>query len=410
MNDGNGAPAETPLNLEKRIFLLESELRDREIEVSLLKDTADAINSELDLPKIFQLAVTRARSLIMAETVLLPILNDNKTEYTYQAGCGKNSDEIVGQSLPIDAGVCGWVWRNQRPWWRGTLDELDEVERNRWEKEAGSIILVPLAGKSHFLGGLAGINKIGGGDFTKRDLYLLSLFASQVSYAIENAALFIQLSKSKEETEAYQRELQALNAELERRVAQRTLALADAVKELEHLALHDMLTDLPNRSLVEDRLQQGILMARREKKSLAYIMIDLNQLKEINDQHGHDVGDGLLRQVGLRLRRILRQSDTAGRLGGDEFALVLPATDAVGAIKVAEKLLKVFEPSFNVGDKILSRACSVGIAMYPEHGEDVSRLCQSAAMAMQTAKQRKIGYAVYSPDGATPVGAPDSGK
>ncbi|MEK9133821.1 MAG: sensor domain-containing diguanylate cyclase, partial [Pseudomonadota bacterium] len=293
------------MNLEKRIFLLESELRDREIEISLLKETADAINSELDLQKVFQLAVERARNLIMAETVLLPILDDNRTEYTYQAGCGKNADEIVGQSLPMDIGVCGWVWRHKRAWWHGVLAELDEAERNKWEKEAGSILLVPLVGKRNFLGGLAGINKIGGGDFTKRDLHLLSLFANQVSFAIENAALFDQLNKAKEETEAYQRDMQELNTELERRVAQRTSALADAVKELEHLALHDMLTDLPNRSLVEDRLQQGILIARREKKPLAFIMIDLNQFKEVNDRHGHDVGDSLLKQVALRLRRIL---------------------------------------------------------------------------------------------------------
>src|SRR3990167_5759303 len=105
---------EAPLSLEKQIFLLESELRDREIEISLLKETADAINSELDLKKVFKLAVERARNLIMAETVLLPILDANGTEYTYRAGCGKNADEIVGQSLPMDIGVCGWVWRDKQ--------------------------------------------------------------------------------------------------------------------------------------------------------------------------------------------------------------------------------------------------------------------------------------------------------
>lgn len=386
------------MDLKKRIFLLESELHDREIEISLLNEIADAINSELVQQKVFQLAVERARTLIMAETVLLPVVDENGSQYTYRAGCGKNSDEIVGQSLPLDMGVCGWVWRHKRPWWHGVLDELEAAERNKWEKEAGSIILVPLIGKRHFLGGLAGINKIGGGDFTKRDLDLLSLFASHVSYAVENAALFNQLNQAKEEADAYQQELQALNTELERRVAQRTTALADAVRELEHLALHDMLTDLPNRSLVEDRLQQGLLMARREKKVLSFIMIDLNQFKEINDRHGHDVGDSLLKQMAMRLRRILRQSDTAGRLGGDEFAIVLPSTDAVGAVKVAEKLLKVMEPAFKVGDKTISSACSIGIAVYPEHGEDVSTLCKCADAAMYIAKRGHKGYYVYRPE------------
>ncbi len=386
------------LKPEQRILALESELRDREFEIALLKETADAVSSELDLQKVFQLIVDRARSLILAETVLLPVLDKDCAQYTYRAGCGKNADEIVGQSLPLDFGVCGWVWRHKRPWWHGVLDELDEAERNKWEKEAGSVILVPLMGKEHFLGGLAGINKIGAEDFTKRDLDLLTLFANQVSFTIENAALFDQLNKSKEQAEQYQGELQALNAELERRVAHRTTALVDAVKELEHLALHDMLTDLPNRSLVEDRLQQGILLAKREKKILSFMMIDLNQFKEVNDRYGYDVGDGLLKQVAMRLRRVLRQSDTAGRFGGDEFAIVLPSTDAAGATKVAEKLLKVFEPPFKVVDKTVSGSCSIGIAVYPEHGEAVTSLCRCADAAMYAAKQRNTGYSIYRPE------------
>ncbi|MHB8622044.1 MAG: diguanylate cyclase domain-containing protein [Sulfuricaulis sp.] len=383
------------MDLEKRIFLLESELHDREVEISLLKETADAISGELVQQKVFDLVVQRARNLILAETVLLPLVDENGTQYIYRAGCGKNSEEIVGQSLPLDIGVCGWVWRHKRPWWQGVLAELGEEERNKWEKEAGSVILVPLMGKRHFLGGLAGINKIGGGDFSKRDLDLLSLFANHVTNALENAALFNQLNTAKEETEVYQRELQAMNTELERRVAQRTTALADAVRELEHLALHDMLTDLPNRSLVEDRLQQSLLIAKREKKVLSFLMVDLNEFKAVNDRHGHDAGDSLLKQVAMRLRRILRQSDTAGRLGGDEFALVLPFTDADGAVKVAEKLLKVMEPAFKVGDKTLNCACSIGVAVYPLHGEEVISLFKNADVAMYIAKRAHKGYHVY---------------
>jgi diguanylate cyclase (GGDEF)-like protein len=382
---------------ESQIFLLESQLRDREFEIAMLRETAEAISGELDLEKVFQVVAEHARKLILAETVLIPVLDQAQAQYIYRAGCGKNADEIVGESLPLDTGVCGWVWRHKRPWWRGVLDELEEEERNRWEKEAGSIILVPLIGKRHFLGGIAGINKIGGKDFTRRDLDLLTLFAHQASFAVENAELFDQLSKSKEQSEEYQRELQALNAELERRVAQRTTALVDAVKELEHLAMHDMLTDLPNRSLVEDRLQQGIHIAKREKKVIALMMIDLNRFKEVNDKHGHDVGDSLLKQVAMRLRRVLRQSDTAGRLGGDEFAIVLPSTDAAGAMKVAEKLLKVMEPPFKVGDYTLNSACSIGIAVYPQHGEDVTSLCRCADVAMYAAKRSGLGYAVYRP-------------
>ena len=158
-----------------------------------------------------------------------------------------------------------------------------------------------------------------------------------------------------------------------------------------------MLTDLPNRSLVEDRLQQGIHIAKREKKVISLMMIDLNRFKEVNDRHGHDVGDSLLKQVASRLRRVLRQSDTAGRLGGDEFAIVLPSTDVSGAMMVAEKLLKVMSPPFKIGDNTLSCACSIGVAMYPQHGEDVASLCRSADVAMYAAKRSGKGYAVYRP-------------
>lgn len=388
------------MSKENRIFLLESQLRDREFEIAMLKETANAVSGELELEKVFQLVVDHARKLILAETVLLPVMNENLSHYTYRAGCGKNSDEIVGQSLPLEQGLVGWVSRHKRPWWHGVLTELAEEERNQWEKEAGSIILVPLFGKRQFLGGIAGINKIGAKDFSQRDLDLLTLFAHQVSNAIENAQLFDQLNRTKEQAEEYQHELQLLNAELERRIAQRTSVLADAVKVLEHLALHDMQTDLPNRSLVEDRLQQGIHIAKREKKVLSFVVIDINQFRNINDQHGHNVGDSLLKHIALRLRRILRQSDTAGRLGGDEFAIVLPSTDAAGAGKVAEKLIKVMEPPYKLGDKTISCMCSFGISVYPQHGEDVSTLNKNAEIAMYSAKRGGRGYAVYHPSDA----------
>lgn len=392
---------------ESQIFLLESQLRDREFEIAMLKETANAVRGELDLENVFQLVAEHARKLILAETVLVPVLNENRTDYIYRAGCGKNSDAIVGQSLPLEQGLVGWVARHKRPWWHGVLAELEEGERNQWEKEAGSIILVPLFGKRRFLGGISGINKIGAKDFSQRDLDLLTLFAHQVSNAIENAQLFDQLNKSKKEAEEYQRELQFLNTELERRIAQRTSALIDAVKVLEHLALHDMQTDLPNRSLVEDRLQQGILLAKREKKVLSFVVVNINQFRIINDQHGHDVGDSLLKHIAMRLRRILRQSDTAGRLGGDEFGIILPSTDAAGAGMVAEKLIKVMEPPYKLGDKTISCACSIGISVYPQHGEDVSTLNKNAEIAMYSAKRSGRGYAVYHPHDAKILKIPD---
>lgn len=368
----------------ERIRVLEQQLELREREIELLKETALALGSQLDLDMLLQLVADRARELIAAETVLIPILNADNRSYTYRAGSGRNVQEIVGQTLALELGVCGWVWRNRRPWWQGVLEELNTDERNRWEQHAQTLLLVPLLGTGHYLGCLAGMNKIGRPDFTRGDLNLLLLFAGQVSVAIENAMAYAELAKSKNEAEAYQLELRQLNANLK-----------STNKELEYLALYDQLTGLPNRSLVQDRLQQALFVARRNRHALTVMLLDLDSFKEINDTLGHAAGDQLLKEVGFRFADSLRHSDTVGRLGGDEFAIILPSTDSHAAEQIAEHILQALEPQFSMCDTHFSVSASIGIATYPEHGQDISTLLKHADMAMYTAKRSHFGYSIY---------------
>lgn len=172
---------------------LEAKIKRLEHEKQVLCDIGNVLVSELRLDYLLKLVAEKARPLIKAQTLLIPTLDRDLDSYTYAAGCGLNADEIVGETLPLEMGICGWVWEHKRPWWRGVLDELDENERNKWEKEAKTIILVPLFGKRHFLGGIAGINREDGEEFDENDLKLLTLFANQVAIAIENAQLFTQL-------------------------------------------------------------------------------------------------------------------------------------------------------------------------------------------------------------------------
>jgi diguanylate cyclase (GGDEF)-like protein len=168
---------------------------------------------------------------------------------------------------------------------------------------------------------------------------------------------------------------------------------------LEYQALHDSLTDLPNRTLLHDRLQQAILTAQREDRPLALLILDLNGFKDVNDTFGHHLGDVLLQQVGPRISALLRESDTVARLGGDEFAVVLPTADnEAGAVLAARRLLKALEEPFVIEDRRLEVGGSVGIAITPQHGTDPATLMRRADIAMYVAKRAQSGFAVYSPE------------
>ncbi|MEK7735416.1 MAG: GGDEF domain-containing protein, partial [Pseudomonadota bacterium] len=140
---------------------------------------------------------------------------------------------------------------------------------------------------------------------------------------------------------------------------------------LRHQAMYDALTDLPNRTLWADRLDWMLRLAAREKLSFAVLLIDLDRFKEINDTLGHAVGDEVLRQTASRWRTCLRESDTIARLGGDEFAVLLPTANTMdGAIEVARKIIQTMSTAMAIGQRNLDVSLSIGIALYPAHGEN----------------------------------------
>ena len=168
-------------------------------------------------------------------------------------------------------------------------------------------------------------------------------------------------------------------------------------ERLKYLAQYDPLTNLPNRNLLYERMEQALVSSRHESKPLALILMDLDHFKEINDTIGHHAGD-LLQQVGLRLQGALRKTDTVARLGGDEFGVLLPGVDEEGATLAARQLLKALEPPFVIGELTMHARASIGIAFFPTHGEDRDTLMRRADIAMYLAKQSANGYAVYSPE------------
>ncbi|QKQ27195.1 putative bifunctional diguanylate cyclase/phosphodiesterase [Candidatus Reidiella endopervernicosa] len=373
---------------QKTLQAVREELAQREYEISLLRETTQAIGSELDFDTVLQIIADRARELIRSETLLIPILDEACGLYTYQAGSGRDIDEIVGESLPIEFGVCGWVWRHKRAWWRGMLSELSEEERNRWEKEAGTLIMVPLIGRKHFLGGLAGIDKQGGGDFSERDLKLLELFAGHVAIAIENAMAVKEVESARRATEDYQHALQNLN---------RRLSMAN--QELENLSLYDQLTKLPNRSLFLDRVRQH-LDAVNDKGGLpfAVLIVDINRFQDINDVLGQDGGDELLKIVSKRYLNALTSKHTLSRMSGDEFAVLLCDIDERRAVEMAERVLDSIKDPVRVMQQEVVVTATVGIAIYPQHGGTVSELIKHGDAAMNTAKREQHAIHLFDED------------
>ena len=177
--------------------------------------------------------------------------------------------------------------------------------------------------------------------------------------------------------------------------------LADTIESetaaLEHQALHDPLTDLPNRKLLNNRLQQEILRSNRTQKPLVLIMIDLDHFKEINDTLGHHVGDIVLQQASIRLFRTFRKTDSVARLGGDEFGILLPETTLEQAKVISQKAVEAFEIPFVIEGSNLSLGISMGLAECPLHGDDVNILVQRADVAMYIAKRSNSGFSVYDP-------------
>lgn len=172
-----------------------------------------------------------------------------------------------------------------------------------------------------------------------------------------------------------------------------------AMDRIEFLAYHDSLTELPNRQLARDRMEQVIARSRRDSDShFALLFVDLDQFKAVNDALGHTVGDGLIRAAAQRLKETVRETDTVSRQGGDEFLIMLTGEVEMHAVSaVCAKLLETLARPFTVDGHVLSISASIGVAMYPDDGEDFDTLMKKADMAMYSAKDAgRNAYRFYT--------------
>jgi diguanylate cyclase (GGDEF)-like protein len=303
-----------------------------------------------------------------------------------QVGAGRRASDFVAARIWNRDGLL--VYSDDRSQTGRRLDGGEEREElaaalagavqteidGREAEERGLIeVLVPL--HSGTSGGAVGV----------LELYLpYAPIAAEIADASRTLALVVAVG------------LAALYALLLPIVAGASRRLRRQSAENRHQALHDALTGLPNRTLFFDRVRQAVRAAQRDGSKTAVMVLDLDRFKDVNDSLGHDHGDALLTQIAERLRGRFRASDTIARLGGDEFAILLPGLqDEAEALRVARELRADLSEPFQLPSLAIRAEASVGIALYPDHGDDAEQLLRRADVAMYAAKEARVGDRVY---------------
>jgi diguanylate cyclase (GGDEF)-like protein len=225
---------------------------------------------------------------------------------------------------------------------------------------------------------------------------LIGMAGSKLLFLEENTLYGRRQDGSLFQAESQHRELTLDNARM------RLKTVADVTQQrlledtLSHLAYHDALTGLPNRLLFDDRLNQSILSARRRGGKLAVLFVDLNKFKQVNDNHGHHVGDQLLKEVAVRLRSCLREEDTVSRFGGDEFGILLTSVSSQeDCVMVITHLLETLRAVFITEGIRLFPDASIGISLYPSDGDDEKILLRRADQAMYAAKRNSTCHFAF---------------
>lgn len=304
-----------------------------------LHAVAEAAHTAQDLPALFE-QVHRIIGGVLPAADFLAALHDraeNRMEFPYVARAHGPAPEA--ESLAADARIAE-VIRNGRVV-QPAPDGSTGTNATHW-------LGVPLQSKDGTIGALL-VEHHGRTGYTGADSELLQFVATQVSTAIERK---------------------------------------QAQARLRHLALHDPLTDLANRNLLRRHLETILAGAASRETHVALLYIDLDGFKQVNDRHGHPVGDLLLCEVANRIRGCLREHDVAGRIGGDEFVVLLDAlASPERGMDIAERIRATFDSPFRLPDPPIRISASIGVATFPTDGEDAEQLARAADRAMYCAKQ-----------------------
>ena len=316
-----------------------------------LFDISEAAYTAEHLPALFRRIHQIIGELLPANNFFVALYDDKKDELSFPYFIDEHDPTPAPRKL--DSGtLSGQVIRSGKPLLLTPDNDVDLPEHISTIIGSNSIdwLGVPLQTPKGVIGALVVQSYSGAVRYTKKDEALLQFVSNQVAAAIV-----------RKQTEAW----------------------------LEHIARHDPLTDLPNRTLVHDRLQTALTRARREGQRLALLYIDLDGFKQVNDSFGHTLGDQLLQDVAQRIVRCVRQSDTVGRIGGDEFVVLLhDINQPQDATEIADLIRSSLDQPFDLDGRRLAISSSIGVATWPEHGDDGKQLIRHADEAMYAAKKK----------------------
>jgi diguanylate cyclase (GGDEF)-like protein len=345
-------------NLLKNYTEKETLLSKRVNELDLIRKTSLHLTMNLSLDAVLEAILESAMELISADDTHV-FLYDHGV-LTFASALFEGHQQKEPFMNPRENGITYLVAREgiKRVVNNTAKDPL--FDDRPWE---GSIISLPLKIGQKVLG-VMNIALKRPHLFTEGEIRVLEFLGDQAAIAIQNAKLYEQAQQE---------------------IADRK----KAEKAIQHLANHDALTGLPNRRLFNERIKLEIARSQRNQLRFSVMLFDLDQLKNVNDSFGHNVGDMLLQAVAQRLLGLLRKSDTVARMGGDEFFLILPEMkQREDAIQTAERILSALSTPFHLEAFQINITTSIGVSFFPEDGEDEEELIKKADLAMYKAKEK----------------------
>lgn len=384
--ESSAKPQESEESAFRHVEELQRELFDLDYKLEILLSAVQALHADSQSNSILDAVARLAREITRADAAVVSIVSDDRKTYRYAAADGIGVCDLMGESIPIGTGFCGWVWEKKPAGWGGSVHDVPSENELAWPEKNQAVILAPLMSGSQLLGGIACVRGNGDESFSRRDLRLLMLFAGHAAAAMRRAWSAKEVAAALEVANGLREGLEKTHEELER-----------AYSDLETIALYDRLTKLPNRSLLQDRTRLALAKAKAESESVALLVLDLDRFKEINDTLGALAGDRLIREMGQRLERCCPPGSTVARIGGDVFGIMLAPADAISATAVAKNLLEAVEEPVADRSGDFSLSASIGIAVFPEHEVSGEGLQKCAESAMQEAKKNKQNVAIFHP-------------